>query len=334
MPKLKAFVFGKFLPFHKGHEAMISYALTQCDFLSVLVCASDREQLSGKIRQKWIQETFANTPQLDVRVFDYLEEDLPNSSESSKDISKLWSAAFQKQFPDYQLVITSELYGTFVADYMNIKHLLFDQYRLKVPISATAIRQDLFQNWPYLPKAVKAYFSLKVVLLGTESTGKTTLTQELAQHFHCNFVLEAGRDLIPDSKAFEYQDLYLVAKTQAQNILRASQGESPLIIIDTDIHTTLSYANFIFQRPLVVAPDIYRLDQAHLYLYLDAQVPYVQDGTRLGLQERNLLDVSHRQTLLDYEVDFVEISGTWAQRFEQAVVAVRALLKATKELQL
>lgn len=331
MPKLKAFVFGKFLPFHKGHEAMIAYALRQCDVLSVLVCASDREQLAGKTRQKWIEQTFAKAPNLDVRLLEYLEEDLPNSSESSKDVSKLWSAVFKEQFPDYQLVVTSEPYGAFVAAFMGIEHRLFDQNRLKVPISATAIRQDLVKNWAYLPHAVKPYFAIKVVLLGTESTGKTTLTQQLAQHFKGSPVLEAGRDLIPNSQAFEYEDLYLVAEEQARRIHEASQGAQPLIIIDTDIHITSSYANFIFKRSLEVSPAIHQINQAHLYLYLNANVPHVQDGTRLELEARNLLDASHRQTLRKHQIDFVEISGSWESRFQQAVLAIAALLKKKRK---
>lgn len=45
---IKAFVFGKFLPFHQGHEHLINFALGHCDQLTVLVCASDRETLDRK----------------------------------------------------------------------------------------------------------------------------------------------------------------------------------------------------------------------------------------------------------------------------------------------
>ena len=45
---MQALIFGKFLPFHKGHQAMIEFALTQCDVLYVLVCKSDKEQISGE----------------------------------------------------------------------------------------------------------------------------------------------------------------------------------------------------------------------------------------------------------------------------------------------
>ena len=54
---VKGFVFGKFLPFHKGHQAMINFALGHCDFLTVLVCASDKETISGEPRKGWIEKT-------------------------------------------------------------------------------------------------------------------------------------------------------------------------------------------------------------------------------------------------------------------------------------
>ena len=64
---IKAFVFGKFLPFHKGHEAIINFALTKCDFLTVLVCCSDKENITAMTRQKWIEKTFENEPKLKSR---------------------------------------------------------------------------------------------------------------------------------------------------------------------------------------------------------------------------------------------------------------------------
>jgi HTH-type transcriptional repressor of NAD biosynthesis genes len=51
----KAFVFGKYLPFHKGHEAMIKFALTKCDLLTVLVCCSDKESIPDTVRNSWIK---------------------------------------------------------------------------------------------------------------------------------------------------------------------------------------------------------------------------------------------------------------------------------------
>jgi HTH-type transcriptional regulator, transcriptional repressor of NAD biosynthesis genes len=83
---LKAFIFGKFLPFHKGHEAMIRFARLHCDVLNVLICCSDKENISGKIRKNWIAKAFAFDKKVKVQLFNYLESELPNTSVSSKEV--------------------------------------------------------------------------------------------------------------------------------------------------------------------------------------------------------------------------------------------------------
>ncbi len=323
---IKAFVFGKFLPFHKGHEAMISFALTQCDFLSVLVCCDNEENISGDVRKGWIESTFAGVKNIEVKVLHYDNRLLPNTSETSANVSEIWSVEFKKHYPNYNLLITSEPYGELVADFMDIHHIAFDLTKGRHPISASIIRNDLFANWHYLPAAVKPYFAIKVAILGTESTGKTTLTEQLAKHFNCSYVLEAGRELIPDSTKFTYEDLHLVANKHAKRINEAILGDSPLIIIDTDIHITKSYARFTFDRELPVENHIYRTNKADSYFYLNNDAPYYQDGTRLSKMDRDLLDRSHREVLTDHQIKLVEISGNWQSRFEQAVSEISKLI--------
>ncbi len=324
----KAFVFGKFLPFHKGHEAMINFALSKCDFLTVLVCCSDKEGISDKLRKAWIEKTFEKQKNIEIRTFNYLESELPNTSESSKEVSQIWADIFKKQLPDYSLLITSEEYGNFVAIFMNIQHIAFDIPKIKVPVSATAIRNDVFTNWQYLPDSVKPDLSLKVVILGTESTGKTTLTEKLSKYFNCSFVMEAGRDIIVNSNSFTFDDLHLVAREHAKRIDKTILAENPLVIIDTDIHTTKSYARFTFEKEIEISVDIYNSNKANLYLYLNNDVEYLQDGTRLSEEERNLLDLSHRQVLLDHNIDIVEIKGDWDERFEKAVEQINKLISS------
>lgn len=322
---VKAFVFGKFLPFHKGHEAMINFALSKCDFLTVLICCSDREQIPANTRQEWITKTFEAETRIGVRIFNYSESELPNTSVASKDVSGIWSAKFKILFPDYQLVITSEEYGDYVASFMGIEHIAFDIPKRLFPVSATAVRNDIFGNWKFLPDSVKPYFAIKVAILGTESVGKTTMTELLARHFKCSAVREAGRDLIADSNAFELEDLYLVAAEHAKRIDRQVSGESPLIIIDTDIHITKSYACFMFGKDLEVDDSIMISNKSDLHLYLNNDVAFVQDGSRLSESDRNLLDRSHRAILDQHGIAITEINGNWDHRFLKAVTAIELL---------
>lgn len=323
---VKAFVFGKFLPFHKGHEAMINFALSKCDFLTVLICCSDKENIKDTYRKDWVEKSFKNEKNIEIRTFNYSESELPNTSETSESVSKIWADIFKRQFPDYSLLITSEEYGNFVATFMNIQHISFDISKKLFPVSATDVRNNLFVNWDFLPDSVKPDFAIKVVVLGTESTGKTTLTEKLSKYFNCSLVSEAAREIIANSNDFSFNDLYLVASEHAKRIEKAILANSPLVIIDTDIHTTKSYSRFIFEKELEISADIYNANRANIYLYLNNDVEYLQDGTRLSEVERNLLDLSHRQVLKDHNIDIIEIKGDWEDRFEVAVEHIKKLI--------
>jgi HTH-type transcriptional repressor of NAD biosynthesis genes len=322
----KAFVFGKFLPFHKGHVAMINFALSKCDFLTVLICCSDKESVPDTFRKAWIENTFENRKNIEIRTFNYLESELPNTSETSESVSKIWADIFNKVLPDYSLLITSEEYGNFVAAFMNIQHMAFDIPKKLFPVSATAVRNNVFANWKYLPDSVKPDFAIKVVILGTESTGKTTLAEKLSKHFNCSLVLEAAREIIANSNNFSFDDLHLVASEHSKRIDKTILADSPLVIIDTDIHTTKSYSRFTFEKELEISANIYNSNRANIYLYLNNDVEYLQDGTRLSEAERNLLDLSHRQVLTDHKIDIIEIKGDWDERFEKAVEQVNKII--------
>ena len=309
---------------------MINFALTKCDFLTVLVCCSDQEIISCETRKQWIDRTFETHKNIEVRIFSYTENELPNTSVASYSVSKIWSDKFKILLPNHDFVITSEEYGNYVASYMNIKHIAFDAPKQLVPISATAIRKDLFINWNFLPNSVKPYFSIKVAILGTESTGKTTLAEQLTKYFTCSLVTEAGRDIIHNSNSFEFNDLYLVASEQAKRIEAAVLGKSPLVIMDTDIHITKSYARFMFQKNLDIESTLYHTNKADLYLYLDNNVPYIQDGTRLSKKQRNALDLSHREVLKAHNIEIITITGDWNQRFQKAINTIKQLLNTKK----
>ena len=305
---------------------MIEHALNYCDMLTVLVCCSDKELISSELRGQWIRDTFKQEDKVEVIVLNYLEIEYPNTSESSQETSRTWSKKFKQLFPDHSLLITSEPYGNYVASFMGISHIAFDLNRAKYPVSATAIRRNPYGNWDFIPSAVKPYFLKKVVLLGTESTGKTTLTEMLASYFGASKVLEAGRDIIKNSKEFKYEDLYAVAQDHANRIAKSNVEASPLLFIDTDVHITRSYARFMFKKDLELPQEIIEQSKAAVYLYLNNDVPHIQDGTRLGEAERNFLDKSHRQTLLHYGIKYHEIKGNWHERLADAVNTIKIQL--------
>lgn len=317
------FTFGKYLPFHKGHQALMDFALQQVDKLYVVVCASDREPLPVALRGAWIRETFDGEPKLQVVELEYREEELANTSVASRSVSRAWAKKFKEVLPPVEVVITSETYGDYVAEYMGIKHLPFDPGRGQVPVSAGLIRQSVYEYWDFLPDAVKGYYQRKVVFLGTESTGKSSIAAALSEVLPAVLVTEAGRELIADSNFFTPALLEEVAIVHAREIERKCAALSPLVLIDTDVHITQSYARYRFGSYLQLSQEVYERNRAHLYLYLTADLPFEQDGTRLDVADRNALDVHHRQTLREFGVEYIEIRGNWKERLMRCEAVIR-----------
>ncbi len=311
---------------------MIRFAASKCDRLTVLACCSDRETIPDSIRKAWIEKTFEGDGRVEVMALNYLESDFPNTSVSDQQVSKVWSEKFKEILPDHQILVTSEEYGNYVASFMGIEHIAFDGLRQIMPVSATAIRNDLFLNWKFLPDSVKPFYSIKVVILGTEGTGKSVLSEKLAKHYGCNLVEETGRDLIADSKSFVLDDLRAVAVEHARRIEKAVVGESPITILDTDIHITQSYARFAFQKELVVDESVYRANRADLYLYLRNDVEPVQDHNRLEVADRDRLDRFHREVMRDHHIGLVEIGGNWEKRTRAAIAHIDQLIEHKKSL--
>jgi HTH-type transcriptional repressor of NAD biosynthesis genes len=257
---------------------------------------------------------------------EYKESELPNTSVSSREVSKAWANRFAQSLPAVDLLVTSEPYGEYVAEYMCIKHISFNADRSTVSISSTDIRNDLLRHWHTIPEAVQKHLQQKVAILGTESTGKTTLANKLAGVFSGQVVEEAARGIIENSTEYSKEDLIKTAIVHAECIKTAvANTTQPLVVIDTDAYITQSYAYFEFGVSIELPGWVYDENNVDLRLYLSADIPYVQDGTRMPKDIRNKLDEQHRKTLGVYSQDFVEINGDYSEREVQAIAKINAL---------
>jgi HTH-type transcriptional regulator, transcriptional repressor of NAD biosynthesis genes len=315
-------VLGKFMPFHTGHMALIEFALLHIDHLVVLVCSHDDEPISGQVRFDWLQQQYANHPRIKVQWMEYNPTLLPDSSVASADSSGKWAAWIQQHLPTVNVFISSEPYGVMVAESIGISHCLFDEERKAVPVSASAIRANPFAYWTCLPPVVRPWFVKKICIAGAESTGKSTLTEKLALHYRTVFVPEAGRDIIPDSNTCTVADLYTVAAAHANAIIRKIPAAHQLLFADTDITITRSYARFLFREEMIIEEWIEKANRFDLYLFLETDCPYIQDGTRLSETERAQLNLSHKKAFEEAGISYQIIGGDWQQRFHSAVAII------------
>jgi HTH-type transcriptional regulator, transcriptional repressor of NAD biosynthesis genes len=324
MLKKKGLIIGKFHPLHIGHIGLINFGLAHCDTLIVLVCASNKEKISGILRQKWLQETFKNEPKMDIRVLDYDEAELPNTSVSSEAVSKVWADKFIALGLQIDILFSSEKYGDFVAKYMNCKHIPYEMGRETHNIAASQILENPLKYWDFIAPEARSFFVKKICICGTESTGKSTLTVLLAKHFSTNFVPEMAREIIEHTESVTEADLNQIATLHAQTILEKTPFANKFLFVDTDLLTTKSYAHFLFNKPLIVEDWIEKANVFDAYIYLQKDAIYVQDGTRLALEKRNELDDFHQNELKKSGVEYEVIGGNWGERFDRAVAFVEA----------
>lgn len=159
-------IIGKFMPMKKGHIGLIEFGLESCDNLIVAVCSLKSEPIDGHLRFNWVKQHFYNNSK--VKVVHITSEDLPNSSESNRYISKIWAEYLKGLFPEVNIIFASETYGEYVAEYMNAEYKSFDLDRKKVPIFATKVRENPFMYWDYIPENVKPYYVKKVCIYGPD----------------------------------------------------------------------------------------------------------------------------------------------------------------------
>jgi HTH-type transcriptional regulator, transcriptional repressor of NAD biosynthesis genes len=319
-------IIGKFMPLTKGHIALIDFGIQNCDNLIVAVCSLKSEPINGSLRYNWVKKYYGNNTRVQVV---HITEEIPGTSESSREISKLWSDYLKAMLPQVNIVFASEQYGEYVAEYMGIDYKLFDVKREAVPISATMVRGNPFKYWDYIPHIVKHYYVKKVCVYGPDSCGKSTLTTDLAKHYKTAFVPEIARNM------FEWSNLHIdnlninqleqFARLQSEAVKSMVHFADKVLICDTDNITTQIYSE-VYCGQITEEITKYEDIDYELYLLLDIDTPYIEEGQRNLPHRRREMFKRFKSELEKRSIKYVLIDGSWKERFEKSVEAVDKII--------
>jgi len=165
----------------------------------------------------------------------------------------------------------------------------------------------------------------RICLYGPESVGKTTLARQLAAHYQTVFVPEVARDLIT-SNDLTPADYERIGHAQTEAIRRATPAAHRVLICDTDVITTILYAEtYLGQAPPVLF-ELAKEVTFDRYFLLDIDVPWVADGLRdLGHRRQELYD-RFRRALDERGIAWVPVCGTWDERLRTVTGEIDALL--------
>src|SRR5262245_38090818 len=168
---------------------------------------------------------------------------------------------------------------------------------------------------------------IKIVLTGSESTGKTELAQQLGKYFHAPVAEEFVRSYAAQRGGkIEFEDHGPIARGQMESEDAAIALAGELVILDTDLVSTLIYCEHYLGRCTAWMAREARTRAADLYLLLATDVPWVPDGVRDRGNRRDEMHSLFRQKLLDMTLRCIEITGDREQRFEDATAAIRRIL--------
>jgi NadR type nicotinamide-nucleotide adenylyltransferase len=170
----------------------------------------------------------------------------------------------------------------------------------------------------------------KVVVIGPESTGKSTLCEQLANYYNTSWVPEYAREyLLQHGTRYTYDELLTIAQRQVvleeSHIAKAS--DSKLLFIDTDQYVMKVWCEFVFGKCHPWILDQITKRNYDLYLLCNIDLPWVEDILREypDLASRQQLYNIYKSILSNQSVPWVEISGNYDERFQKAIHAVNDL---------
>ncbi len=166
----------------------------------------------------------------------------------------------------------------------------------------------------------------RIVLTGSESTGKTTLAQALAEHYRTVWVPEYARDFV-DAKGApaDASDVEAIARGQIAYEEELATKANHLMILDTDLLSTVAYSrHYSGDCPAWIEEALERR-AGDLYLLMGIDIPWVADGDHRdrGDRREEMQDLFRRE-LIDRRLRFLEIRGDLEERVRQAVTAIDA----------
>lgn len=325
---------GSFNPLHQGHISCIIQAANRCKELHIILSnGKNRDEINIRIRYRWLYLLTKHIGNVKIHVL----EDIADSKENYT--KEYWKA-------DSEIVknmIEKKIDIVFCGDDYNDDSFYKTcypeskiHYFKRNEISSTKIRSNPYKYWDWIPNVVRPYYVKKVLLIGGESAGKSTLTINLANYYNTNFVDEVGRDISVKSGT----DKMMIAEDFTEILLKHKIKEmasieysNKILFVDTDCLITKFYMFFLddkdqnYENNKFLADAISKINSYDLVLFLEPDVEFVQDGTRNTEIQRNREKYSDEiKRIFDEKgIKYELISGDYQQRFEKSICLINKL---------
>lgn len=233
--------------------------------------------------------------------------------------------------PD-DIIVASELYGKKLAAITGAQFYPYDIDRTLNPAKATPVRDDPLAHFADIIPEFQPYLRTRVTVFGAESTGKTTLSRQLAEALDATWLFEYARPYLEET-ANEITVRSMNAIWHGQRALQAQADDIsafPFVIQDTDLFSTVGYWEFPHWQAAIGSCPAQLIDDAtqlksDLYIVTRSNIPFEADPLRYGGDTREGSDEYWIRICERYHLPYVVLDTADADaRLAQAV-------KLTKE---
>ena len=190
----------------------------------------------------------------------------------------------------------------------------------------------------------------KIVVIGPESTGKSTLCAQLAKHYNTIWVKEYAREFLNIHEKYTYEDLLLIAKKQVEQeeeaakiLMNASEifltakipqseentitSADRLLFIDTDLYVMQVWCEFVYNQCHNWILSQIATRKYDGYLLCNVDLPWEQDGMREYPDKatREKLYRYYKELMINQSTPWIEITGNYQERLTKALEFVEGL---------
>lgn len=300
--------FGGYCPLHQGHLDLIMKSKKENDIVYVIICGFDEEPRALEIglplrrRISLVRKLFLGDEQ--IHILELNDSDLGIDESMSQNNWKIWTSAikhkiqYNDQENDYLWYLAEEDYKLNL-EALGFKVCLMERIN---PISGTAIRKNPLKLWNKIAWTFRPYFSTNILITGTASEGKSTLTRDIATYFSLPYSTEYGRTYMEengktdvDLTINDFLEFLIEQRRQTKEKIE-SPGNQGIVISDTDNLVTLMYARAYVDDPsidltkkdydslLAVAKNLQRGITWNKIFLLPPKNDFVDDGSRYMAQ--------------------------------------------------
>lgn len=293
---------------HKGHQAMVEFArflVGSNGFLDVFISDRSHEPVTAMQRIHAFRD--ANQFLNDACVANFVQHSDDNAPQnpSTPEEWNYWKSTVlgNEEEGYYDYIVASEPYGKTMANLIGAEFIPFDMDRAFMPMKGTNIRQDLFNNMHNVLPGLAKNFVCKVTMFGQESTGKTTMTNELHKKFKTRsyMIHEFARPYLEvmDDVTITDEKMWSIAEGQyaLQNVAY-QHPDRPFVFQDTDLASTVGYHGVYGGEPHPKLFEWMEKTKSDLYVVMNDEIPFEKDILRYGG------DI--RETTKQYWIDLLE----------------------------